>query len=167
MTDNGFGARANSADSELWINKVRVDFGSGANGAVTLLGGFGLSDPKGYIPWKIVCDQIKGTALPDFDFNKLPTMTPQLNQPCGDKALRKLTGFDFDLESMQIGADGSFWFGEEFGPFLLGVGRVGRERPEHHDAFTRRCRTPHDSWRGSWSGCLLRGTRRRRRRFRR
>ena len=74
MTDNGFGARANSADSELWINKVRVDFGSGANGAVTLLGGFGLSDPKGYIPWKIVCDQIKGTALPDFDFNKLPTM---------------------------------------------------------------------------------------------
>lgn len=32
---------------------------------------------------------------------------------------RLLTGFDFDLESFVIAADGTLWFGEEFGPYLL------------------------------------------------
>ena len=30
-----------------------------------------------------------------------------------------MTGWDFDPESMQIAKDGTFWFGEEFGPYLL------------------------------------------------
>ncbi|MGH3546185.1 MAG: esterase-like activity of phytase family protein, partial [Mycobacteriales bacterium] len=34
-------------------------------------------------------------------------------------ASRLLTGADFDIESVQRGADGTLWFGDEFGPFLL------------------------------------------------
>jgi hypothetical protein len=32
---------------------------------------------------------------------------------------RVLTGADFDLESFRQAPDGTFWFGEEFGPYLL------------------------------------------------
>ncbi|MFX8848669.1 esterase-like activity of phytase family protein, partial [Acinetobacter baumannii] len=32
---------------------------------------------------------------------------------------RILTGADFDIESMQRTTDGTLWFGDEFGPFLL------------------------------------------------
>jgi hypothetical protein len=122
LTDNGFGARANSADSELWINKVKPSFAPAGDGSVTITGGFGLSDPKSYVPWKIVCDSTKGTDLPNFDFNKLPIEKPAL---CGAGSDRKLTGFDFDPESLQIAADGTIWIGEEFGPFLLQVNTKG------------------------------------------
>jgi hypothetical protein len=121
MSDNGFGARNNSADTELWVNRVKPDFAASGDGNVAITGGFGLSDPKGLIPWRIVCDPTKGASLPDFDFNRLPETVPTL---CGGTS-RKLTGFDFDIESMQIGRDGSFWFGEEFGPFLLHTNSKG------------------------------------------
>ena len=39
---------------------------------------------------------------------------------------RLLTGADFDLESVRAAKDGSFWFGEEFGPFLLHTDATGR-----------------------------------------
>ena len=42
------------------------------------------------------------------------------------RADRLLTGADFDLESVRRAADGSFWFGEEFGPFLLHTDASGR-----------------------------------------
>jgi hypothetical protein len=38
---------------------------------------------------------------------------------------RYLTGADFDIESIQPVADG-FWLGEEFGPYLIKVDRMGR-----------------------------------------
>ena len=125
LTDNGFGARANSVDAELRVNKVKVTFAPGGTatpGTAEVLGGFGLSDPGGFVPWKIICDSSVGSALPDFDFNKLPSTPPAL---CGSKSLRKLTGFDFDPESIQVGADGTFWIGEEFGPYLLHVNGNG------------------------------------------
>jgi hypothetical protein len=37
-----------------------------------------------------------------------------------------LTGADFDLESVRRAKDGTFWFGEEFGPFLLHTDATGR-----------------------------------------
>ncbi|MGH8566299.1 MAG: esterase-like activity of phytase family protein [Gammaproteobacteria bacterium] len=38
---------------------------------------------------------------------------------------RVLTGADFDIESIQKGRDGSFWIGDEFGPFVLHVSASG------------------------------------------
>jgi hypothetical protein len=37
-----------------------------------------------------------------------------------------LTGWDFDIESMQLAPDGTLWFGDEFGPFLLHTDAGGR-----------------------------------------
>jgi glycerophosphoryl diester phosphodiesterase len=37
-----------------------------------------------------------------------------------------LTGADFDIESMQRDRDGTLWFGDEFGPFLLHTSANGR-----------------------------------------
>jgi glycerophosphoryl diester phosphodiesterase len=37
-----------------------------------------------------------------------------------------LTGFDFDVESFVVDADGTLWVGEEFGPFLLHFDADGR-----------------------------------------
>lgn len=39
---------------------------------------------------------------------------------------RQLTGSDIDLESFQVTPDGTWWFGEEFGPYLLHTDRTGR-----------------------------------------
>ena len=39
---------------------------------------------------------------------------------------RALTGADFDPESLVVDRDGTFWIGEEFGPFVLHVAADGR-----------------------------------------
>ncbi|WP_432511567.1 esterase-like activity of phytase family protein [Kineococcus sp. SYSU DK001] len=39
---------------------------------------------------------------------------------------RRLTGSDFDPESFRQAPDGTFWFGEEFGPYLLHTDAAGR-----------------------------------------
>jgi glycerophosphoryl diester phosphodiesterase len=61
------------------------------SGSVEIIGYTELSDPDNHIPWPIVNET-------------------------GD---RVLTGADFDLESFRQAPDDTFWFGEEFGPYLL------------------------------------------------
>jgi glycerophosphoryl diester phosphodiesterase len=97
MPDNGFGAKGNSADFLLRVYKVDPSFqGYELNGngtaSVNLQSFIQLSDPKSYVPFKIV------------------------NQGTSD---RLLTGADFDIESLNIAKDGSLWIGDEFGPYLL------------------------------------------------
>jgi hypothetical protein len=89
LADNGFGAKGNSADFNLRFYEVRPDF---AAGTVDVIGFTELSDPNNFVPF------------------------PIQNQ---DTDERILTGADFDLESFRQAPDGTFWFGEEFGPYLL------------------------------------------------
>lgn len=96
LTDNGFGNRRNSPDAMLMFHKVRPDF---RTGQVTRERTIFLSDPNRRVPFLITTDAT---------------------------AERFLTGADFDPESIQPMADGSFWIGEEFGPFLLHVDAEGR-----------------------------------------
>ncbi len=61
--------------------------------------------------------------MPDFSFNVLPPAPPACG---GDPSARILTGFDLDPESFVRAPDGTFWVGEEFGPFLVHVAADGR-----------------------------------------
>ncbi|MEU2288838.1 esterase-like activity of phytase family protein [Streptomyces sp. NPDC013178] len=65
-------------------------------GKVTVLGGFNLSDPDRKVPFALT------------------------------RADRVLTGADFDVESIVRVADGTYWMGDEFGPFLLHFSATGR-----------------------------------------
>lgn len=101
MADNGFGAIENSADFNLRVYRIRPDFKtkSGGSGGVKVLTYIELHDPDHKIPFAIV-----------NHFSKK----------------RVLTGADFDIESMQRDRDGTLWFGDEFGPFLIHTDATGR-----------------------------------------
>jgi hypothetical protein len=72
LTDNGFGSKANSPDSMLYLNRYSIDWPSGT---LTRLQTIFLHDPDKKVPFRIVHE---GTAK------------------------RYLTGSDFDTESFQI-----------------------------------------------------------------
>jgi hypothetical protein len=101
LCDNGYGTKANSADFLLRIYSVRPDWrtGTGGSGRVQVGRIIQLSDPDRHVPFKLVRD---------------------------DSPERWLTGGDFDPESFVELADGTFWIGDEFGPYLLHVDAAGR-----------------------------------------
>lgn len=102
MPDNGYGSKANSSDFILRVDRVRVDYetAKGGSGAVEVLDSVFLSDPDRKIPFPIVDENSSGRRL--------------------------LTGSDFDPESMRVARDGTWWFGDEFGPFLLHTDATGK-----------------------------------------
>lgn len=120
MSDNGFGNQRNSADALLAVHRIRPNAApseklGGATGETDYINTvFTLSDPFNQISWQIWRDGGCTSAA------QLPT---GYTCPTTD---RELTGADFDLESMQVAPDGTFWFGEEFGPFLLHTDAQGR-----------------------------------------
>lgn len=121
LADNGYAWRTNSADFQLVF--YRVDPRWGDPGGPSILETVSIRDPDRRVPWTIACDPTRGTPLPRFSFNDLPPRPPA----CGsDPQARILTGFDLDPESFVRAPDGTFWIGEEFGPFLLHVAADGR-----------------------------------------
>lgn len=67
-----------------------------ARGRIDVLGGITLTDPDRHVPFPL--------TRPD----------------------RVLTGADLDPESIVRAGDGTFWLGDEFGPYLLHFDRAGR-----------------------------------------
>ncbi|SIN73985.1 esterase-like activity of phytase family protein [Agromyces cerinus] len=98
--DNGFGAKGNSADFLLRNYLVRPAW-------QTAEGGSGEIQVERFISYNDA-DHV-------LDFPITNETTPE----------RLLTGADFDIESVVRAKDGSFWVGEEFGPFLLHFGADG------------------------------------------
>lgn len=98
MPDNGYGAKTNSGDFLLRLYDIQPDFRTerGGSGAVAVLGFIQLRDPDGKVPFPLFRND------------------------------RLLTGADFDLESVRRDRNGDFWFGEEFGPFLLHTDATGK-----------------------------------------
>ena len=101
MPDNGFGSKANSRSFILRLYKVRPRFRTeyGGRGDVQIRDAITLSDPDGKVPFPIV------------------------NENTDE---RILTGGDFDIESVRQAPDGTFYFGEEFGPFIVHVDAKGK-----------------------------------------
>jgi len=103
MPDNGFGSKANSPSFLLRVYRVHADFetakAKGGEGDVQILDWITLRDPDRRIPFPIVNEATEE---------------------------RLLTGGDLDLESMRVARDGTLWFGEEFGPFLVHTDATGK-----------------------------------------
>ncbi len=125
MSDNGFGAQGNSQDYVLRIYEVQPDFETAVDGSGTIAvdGFISLHDPDGLIPFTIVADleyySAEGTAPKDNITSGIP-VDHEIKED------RLLTGADFDIEAIQQVDDGSFWIGDEFGPFLLHVDADGK-----------------------------------------
>lgn len=92
--DNGFGSKGNSADFLLRNYLVRPAWqtAEGGDGSIAVERFISYNDRNDVLDFEIVND-----ATSD----------------------RLLTGADFDIESVVRAEDGTFWVGEEFGPFLL------------------------------------------------
>jgi glycerophosphoryl diester phosphodiesterase len=94
LSDNGFGKKWNSPDYRLclYLFELRPRTGAGADSRNALQGVIELSDPAKFFPWRIADES-----------------DPE----------RLLTGADADPESLVEMPDGTFWIGDEFGPWLL------------------------------------------------
>ena len=117
LVDNGFGAKGNSADALLRMYAVQVDWAARSVSAAHFQTGavlpaysaasrITLNDSNRQMPFAIVADAASypGSAI------------------AVDAAItsgRLLTGGDLDIESVRRDRNGTLWFGEEFGPFLV------------------------------------------------
>src|SRR5262245_51340954 len=115
MSDNGFGAKENSPDYVLRVHRISPDFRTktGGSGSVEVKAFITLSDPDGRINFPIVADSLV------YPSSTIP-VDPGIRQN------RWLTGADFDIESVREAHDGTLWFGDEFGPFLIHTDRNGK-----------------------------------------
>lgn len=115
MSDNGFGAKDNSADYVLRVYRIDPRFKTRfwGDGSVRVKSFITLRDPNRKIGFPIVADgeTYYGGVIP---------VDGQI------RAHRLLTGADFDIESFREAPDGSLWFGDEFGPFLLHTDSTGK-----------------------------------------
>ncbi|WP_260474818.1 esterase-like activity of phytase family protein [Streptomyces sp. WAC 05379] len=86
----------NKANSADFLLRVHRIKPDLRGGTAKVLGGFNLSDPDRRVPFPLT------------------------------RADRVLTGADFDVESIQRMPDGTYWIGDEFGPWLLHFSAKGR-----------------------------------------
>ena len=124
LVDNGFGAQANSADALLRAYTLKVRWR-------TRSGGAGSVSPA---DWRTGNQRDGLDALTRLQLNDaqrkltLPIQADYANyynNPANaavDAAIRSgrlLTGADFDIESFRRDRNGNYWFGDEFGPYLI------------------------------------------------
>jgi len=135
MPDNGFGAQTNSADALLRVYAVRPNFKTWNGSQVT---GRGTVSPADFRSGHALSQWSERSFItlrnPDrqLGFDLVADMT---NYPNGShdipvdptiQAGRLLTGADFDIEAVRMDRNGHFWFGEEFGAFLVETDARGR-----------------------------------------
>jgi hypothetical protein len=117
MPDNGFGNKPTSPDFVLRVYRISADFKTttGGTGSVLVRSHIDLHDPDRRISFPIVADAEFYPGPP----NGIPV-------DATIRARRLLTGADIDIESMRVAPDGTLWFGDEFGPFLVHTDAGGK-----------------------------------------
>lgn len=124
LVDNGFGAQNNSADALLRSYTLGIEWR-------TMKGGAGRvhpadwhnGHPRGSFDASTRLElndanrrltiPIQADYLNHYNNASHPTVAPVI------RAKRLLTGADFDIESIRRDHRGNFWFGDEFGPYLV------------------------------------------------
>jgi hypothetical protein len=124
LVDNGFGAQSNSADSTLRAYTLEINWR-------TRKGGAGTINPAHWDNGRDRSAFDASTRLELNDARHKLTVPIQANyayyynnpaNPQVDPAIRAgrlLTGADFDVESFRRDRYGNYWFGDEFGPYLI------------------------------------------------
>lgn len=146
LVDNGFGAKANSADSLLRAYTLKIDWE-----AHTVA-------PADWLTGRVRASFDVKTRLQFNDADRklgFPIQADYANyynnpaNPAVDPVIRSgrlLTGADLDLESIRRDRRGHYWLGDEFGPYLIKTdakGKVLRAEiplpgvyaPEHKDVL--------------------------------
>src|SRR5262245_41345100 len=118
LPDNGYGAQNNSADFLIGFYEFTPHFktsgdGTTSRGAVTVNRYTPFSDPNGYLSASYITDG------PVYNRTNYYATPPLIAVDPSIKTRHLLTGADFDVESIARMDDGTFWVGEEFGPYLL------------------------------------------------
>jgi hypothetical protein len=115
MPDNGFGTKESSPDYILRVYRISPEFKTrrGGDGTIEVKSFITLRDPHRKINFPILAerDVYPGSTIP---------VDPRI------KRNRWLTGWDFDIESVREAHDGTLWFGDEFGPFLIHTDATGK-----------------------------------------
>lgn len=124
LVDNGFGSQGNSADALLRSYALHIQWR-------TPKGGRGTTEPADLDTGKARTQFDARTRLQLNDANRKLTIPIQAdyanyyNKPTNapvDASIvagRLLTGADFDIESIRRDRRGNYWFGDEFGPYLI------------------------------------------------
>ncbi|WP_086933611.1 esterase-like activity of phytase family protein [Agarilytica rhodophyticola] len=139
LPDNGFGAKGNSADYLIGFYNVKVDFKKRGDGTTKP----GNIENQFFVPFNDRNNLLKNGKGIDLvitadleNYRKGSGFGENSNIPVDSdiKDNRLLTGYDFDVESIARANDGSYWVGEEFGPFLLHFDAEGTliEEPVAH-----------------------------------
>ena len=115
MSDNGFGTKENSPDYVLVVYRFVPSLKTSAGGEATI--GFEIAmtlrDREDKIGFPIVAEQETYHADPEVPAEEAIPVDEAI------KENRLITGADLDIESFRRMSDGTFWFGDEFGPFLI------------------------------------------------
>ena len=123
ICDNGFGSKANSPDNVLRIYALEPDFTTGQVFPVNFQTGERLKS----FNRETFLELNDKRNLANFPIIASQKVYPGSSIPISQEIVknRLLTGADFDTESFRRVSDGTYWVGDEFGPFLLHVGRNG------------------------------------------
>jgi len=150
LVDNGFGAQTNSADALLRAYALEINWRTENGGPGTVV-------PADWHTGRARAAFDSSTRLQLNDARRRLTVPIQAdyvhyyNNPAnarvdpGIRVGRLLTGADFDIESFRRDRHGNYWFGDEFGPYLIKTdehGTVLRSEislpgvyaPQHKDA---------------------------------
>jgi hypothetical protein len=124
LVDNGFGAKANSADALLRVYTVEVDFRTAKRGSGTVRAADWRNgrprdafDARTRITLNDAQRQIGIPIQADYaNYYDDPARPPV---DASIRAGRLLTGADLDIESIRRDRRGNYWIGDEFGPYIV------------------------------------------------
>jgi hypothetical protein len=125
LPDNGFGAQNNSADFVIGFYEITPVFktagdGTTSRGPIVVHRFTPFSDPFRLLDSSYI------TGGPVYNRQNYYPTGAQVPVDASIRERSLLTGADFDVESIARMNDGTFWVGEEFGPYLLHFDSQGR-----------------------------------------